>query len=125
MAINALTTDLDIYVADEGMTKRVGPCDTIGNICSRCGVDRVYRKCGELHLEIYVVDKVTITGDNGRNLLSESRVSIEYLLDGLDSEVSMSAVDNLEVSNLRITREVNILGAISYKLHKTTTHIFL
>jgi hypothetical protein len=55
--------------------------------------------------------------DGTGDLLAEVRGTVERVLNGLHSEVGMSAVDNLEESNLRITSKVNILGAIGNKLH--------
>jgi len=37
----------------------------------------------------------------------------------------VSAVDNLEERDLRVTRKVDILSAISNKLHKSSSHSML
>jgi len=37
----------------------------------------------------------------------------------------VSAVDNLEESNLWVTREVNVLSTVSDKLHQSSSHIIL
>jgi hypothetical protein len=34
----------------------------------------------------------------------------------------VATVDYLEEGNLRVARQIDILGAISYKLHKTSAH---
>ena len=54
---------------------------------------------------------------------SELNGSLESLLNRLNREVSMSTVDNLEESNLWVTSQVNILGTISYELHKSASHV--
>ncbi len=40
-----------------------------------------------------MVDEISITGDNSGNLLTEVRVSVKYLLDRFNREVSVSSVN--------------------------------
>ncbi|QOI90159.1 hypothetical protein QKU58_gp021 [Pyramimonas orientalis virus] len=77
---------------------------------------------GDGGLEVDSVDKITISGDGAGDLLTEVGETVEGLLNGLHGEVGVSAVDHLEESNLGVTGQVNVLGTVSYKLHKTSTH---
>ena len=43
--------------------------------------------------------------------------SVNSLLNGFHREVGVSAIDNLEKSNLRVTCKIDILSTIGYKLH--------
>jgi hypothetical protein len=50
------------------------------------------------------VDEITIALDRAGNLLAEVGGTIEGVFNGLHGEVSVSAVDDLEEGNLRVTR---------------------
>ena len=78
--------------------------------------------CGQSHggkggLEVYTVNQITITGDSAGYLLAKVGRTIEGLLNSLHGEVCVSAVNHLEKSNLRVSRQINILRTISHELH--------
>ena len=111
LTVNELTTDLNLSLLNHGITNTISPfvAASSGNI-------------GENTLEVHLLDQITITGDSSGDTLTEINLTVESLLNRLNSEVSVTTIDDLEESNLRVASQVNILGTISDKLHKTTTH---
>jgi hypothetical protein len=73
-------------------------------------------------LEVDSVDQITISGDGASHLLTEIGETVEGLFNRFHGEVGVSAVDNLEESNLGVSGQVYILGTVSYKLNKSSTH---
>ena len=72
------------------------------------------------------MDQVAVALDRARNTLAEARRAVERVLNGLHGEVRVAAVHDLEERNLRISREVNILGTVGNELHQTATrHLFI
>jgi len=76
-------------------------------------------------LEVHAVDQVTVALDRARDLVAETRIAVERVLDRLHREVRVAAVDHLEEGDLRVASEVNILSAIRNELHQTTTRHFV
>jgi hypothetical protein len=105
--VNTLTTDFDFDGLDEFVTSPLNG-GTGGT---------------ELGLEVDAVDEITVSGDRACHLLAEVGETVEGLFDGFHREVSVSAVDNFEESNLRVTRQVDVLSTISYELHKSSSHL--
>lgn len=110
--VDLLATDFEFDVLDEAVSHPVEPAEfgtrTIALL-------KFYLR--ESYLEVYSVDKVTVTADSAAYLAAEVGVTVEGLFDGFHGEVSVSTVDYLEEGNLRIRRQVDILSTISYKLH--------
>ena len=77
---------------------------------------------GGLQLDIHVTDEITVAGDSHGNTAGGAGVTVESLLDVLHREVGVALVLGLVKSYLRVTSKVDILGTISYELHKTTGH---
>ena len=116
MLIDTLTTDLEFNLADEVVARPVEPAE----LCTRAvRSEELY--LGESGLEVHAVDQVTVALNSDSHLLTKARGTIERILNGLHGEVGVTTVYNLEESNLGVTCEVNILGAISDELHQTTT----
>jgi hypothetical protein len=111
LTINQLTTDLNLSLLDHGITYTINPFIAISTTNIR-----------ENTFEVHLLDKITITGDSSSYALTEINLAVESLLNRLNGEVSMTTIDDFEESNLRIPGKVDILGTISDKLHKTTTH---
>jgi hypothetical protein len=116
MLINTLSTDLELNLLDEVVTRPVQPAELGTRAVS--GLDGYL---GEGSLEIHAVDQVTVALDRASNSLTEARGTVERVLNGLHGEVSVATVNRLEESNLRVASQVNILSAISDELHQTTT----
>ncbi len=110
--INALTTDLELNLADEVVARPVEPAEL-----STRAVRGEELHLGEGGLEVHAVDQVTVALNSHSHLLAKARGTVEGVLNGLHGEVRVSAVNNLEEGNLGVTREVNVLGAISDELH--------
>jgi hypothetical protein len=102
--VDSLTTDLNLDLLDKHVANIVDPAEEVGR---NSGFDR-----GESHLKVDSVDKVTVSRNSAGNSLTEVSSTVEGLLDRLHREVSVSAVDNLEEGNLRITGKIDILCAI-------------
>ena len=75
-----------------------------------------------LQLDIHVTDEITVAGDSHGDATGVAGVTVESLLDVLHREVGVALVLGLVKSYLRVTSKVDILGTISYELHKTTGH---
>ncbi len=114
--VNALTADLELNLLDEVVADPVEPAELSARAVR--GEELDLRESG---LEVHAVDQVTVTLDGNSHLLTEARGTIERILNGLHGEVSVATVDRLEESNLRVSSQVNILGAISDELHQATT----
>ena len=71
------------------------------------------------------MDEITVALDGAGDLLAEVRGAVKRVLDGLHGKVGMSPVHDLEKSDLRVTSQVNVLGAIGDELHQTTSSHFL
>ena len=112
MLVDALATDLELDLLDQVVTHPVEPAELRAR-----AVRRRQRRLRERRLEVHAVDQVTVALDRARDRLAEARGTVERVLDGLHREVRVAAVNHLEKSNLRVTRQVNVLGAISYELH--------
>ena len=67
------------------------------------------------------MDQVAVAADRARDTLAEVGRAVERLLNRFHREVGVPAVHNLEERDLRVARQIDILRAIGYKLHKTTT----
>ena len=100
--VNALATDLELNVVDQSLTDVVDPV----------GSARSGGNSGEGSLEVHAVDQITIAGDGASDLAAEVDRAVEGLLDRLHGEVGVTAVNDLEEGDLRVTSEVNVLGAI-------------
>jgi hypothetical protein len=114
--VDTLTTDLELNLLDQVVTRPVQPTE-LGTRAVSSG-DGYLR---ESSLEVHAVDQVTVALDRASNSLTETRGTVERVLDGLHGEVRVATVDRLEESNLRVASQVNILSAISDELHQTTT----
>ncbi len=119
--VDALAADLELDALDEVVTNPVEPAELGARAVRRLEGDR-----RERGLEVDAVDQVTVALDRARHTLAEARRAVERVLDGLHGEVGVAAVDHLEEGDLGVAREVNVLGTVGDKLHKSTTsHLIL
>jgi len=114
--IDALAADLELDGLDEVVTNPVEPAELRARAVA--GLERHLRQRG---LEVDAVDQIAVALDRARNALAEARRAVERVLDGLHREVGVATVDDLKEGDLRVAREVNVLRAISYKLHKSAS----
>lgn len=106
--VDSLTTDFNLYGLDELVSN---PISVVVSV-----------QFGESNLNVNTVDEITVSGDGAGYLLVETSGTVEGLVDGLHREVRVSAVHNLEESDLRVTGKVDVLSAIGNELHKSSTH---
>jgi len=119
--VNALTADLELDLLDEVVASPVEPAEL-----STRAVCREELNLWQSGLEVHAVDQVTISLNGAGDSLAKARRTVEWVLNGLHGEVSVATVNHLEKGNLRITCQINVLGTISDKLHKSSSsHISL
>jgi hypothetical protein len=110
--VDTLTSDLELDVVDEVVANPVEPAELRAR-----AVRGEELNLGKSGLEVHTVDQVTVALDGARDLLAEVGGTIEGVLNGLHGEVGVSAVNNLEESDLGIASQVNILSAVRDELH--------
>ena len=111
LLVDALTTDGKLNVVD----------GTLGHPRGLRLGER-HRIRTSLELDVHVTDEITVTGDGDGHAAGVGGSTVDGLLDVLHREVSVALVFRLEEGHLRVTSQVDILGAVSYELHKTTGH---
>jgi hypothetical protein len=104
--VNALAANLELDVLDEGVTEGV---DHLGFLV-------------DSHLEPHVGDQITVTADGAGHAVAEGGVTVEGLLDGLHGEVGVAAVDHLKEADFGLAGQEDVLGAVGYELHKSSSH---
>jgi hypothetical protein len=110
--VDLLPANLDLNVVHELVTDPVEPAELGTTDIRRANRDR-----GESGLEVDTVDQIAVTGDRAGNTLAKVGNTVEGLLNGLHGEVRMATVELLKERNLRVRREVDILGTIGDELH--------
>jgi hypothetical protein len=122
LAINALTTDLNLNLGDKLLTREIEPTGINTVLVSALhGLVNL----GKSNLKVSAVSQITITRNGAGHTTTEISLTVKSLLDRLHSEVSVTFVRHLPKGNLRVARKINILGAVSYKLHKTSCHFYV
>jgi len=112
--VDALSTNLDLNVADKNVADVVNPAEAKVSLGSR-GLGALNK--GKSDLKVSAVNKITVTRDRASNTLAEVSSSVEYLLNRLHREVSVTTINDLEEGNLGVTSKINILCSVSYELH--------
>ena len=118
LAIDALASDLNLNLRDKLLTGEIEPTsvDVAASVLQRLA------NLGESNLKVSAVRQITVTGDGAGHTATEVSLAVESLLNRLHGEVGVTLVGNLPESNLGVTSQVNVLGAIGDKLHKSSTH---
>ena len=124
LAVNALTTNLNLNLLDEAVTNVAEPAEALSSVgvTERAGRRRQVN-LGEHNLNVGLVHQIGVTVDHSRHTLVEVRLTVEGHLNGLHGEVGMALVQHLPEGNLGVARDVNVLRTIAHELHKTTAHI--
>jgi hypothetical protein len=119
LAINTLTTDLDLNLGNQLLTGEIKPTGINAILGSSLHglVD-----LGESNLKVSAVSQITIAGNGASHTTTEIGLSVKSLLDRLHSKVSVTFVRHLPEGNLGVAGKINILGAVSDELHKTSCH---
>jgi len=110
--IDALTTDAEFHILDSAFGD---PVAIESGACLR-------RQSLGHQMNIHFPDQVTVTRDGDRDATVVSGRTVDGLFDVFHREVSVTLVDSLEESNLGVTRQIDVLSAISYELHEATSH---
>jgi len=110
--VDLLTTDLNVDVVDQVVANPVEPAE----LRTRA-VRGLEHDLGQRGLQVNAVDQITIAADRALHLLAEVGRAVEGLLNRLHREVRVAAVHYLEKGDLRVTRQIDVLRAVSNKLH--------
>ncbi len=111
--VDALTANLELNIRNKVLANPVEPTELTARAIRR----RVDDHLGKRGLEVDAVDQVAVALDRAGHLLAKVRGTVERVLNGLHGKVRVATVNDLKKSDLRVTRKVNILGAIGNKLH--------
>jgi hypothetical protein len=122
LAINALTTDLNLNLRNQLLTGEIKPTGI--NTILGSSLHRLV-DLGESNLKVSAVSQITITRNGAGYTTTKIGLTVKSLLDRLHCEVGVTFVRHLPKGNLRVARKIDILGAVSYKLHKTSCHFCL
>ena len=126
LAVDALTPNLNLDLSDELLSGEVQPTGVNTGVLASRVVTKPHKlvNLGESNLKVGAVSKISVPADHALDTATEIGLSVESLFDRLNREVRVPAVRHLPESNLRVTSKVNILSAIGYELHKTTSHFY-
>ena len=113
VAIDALAANLNLHLRDELLTGVIEPASE--HIAGR--VAEILPDLGQGDLKHRAVGKIAVARDGAGYAAAEVGLTVERLLNRLHREVGVSAVSDLPVSNLRVPSKIDVLGAVSYKLH--------
>jgi len=118
LAVNTLTSNLNLNLGDDLLTGEIEPAgiDTL-ILGSKRSSDHGLVDLRESDLEICAVAKISVSADGTLNAATEIGLTREGLFNALHSKVGVSAVRNLPEGDLRGSCKENVLGAISDKLH--------
>ena len=112
LAIDQLTSDFDFKNLEE----------SVGKIAGELGRSTGGDQEAGVVLNPQVLEKISVTGDCDGHTGTGGNGAIDGLLNGLNGEVGVAAVNGLEESNLGLTSQVDVLGAVGNELHKTSSH---
>jgi hypothetical protein len=122
LAINALTTDLNLNLGNQLLTGEIKPTGIntilVGSLHGLVNL-------GESNLKVSAVSQITITRNGAGYTTTKIGLTVKSLFDRLHRKVGVTFVRHLPKGNLRVARKIDILGAVSYKLHKTSCHFCL
>lgn len=79
------------------------------------------RRIGD-KLDIHVTDQIPVTSDSDGHTTVVGRGTVDSLFDVFHRKVSVALVDRLEESDLWVTSQIDVLGAVRDELHETTSH---
>ena len=111
--VDALTTDGKLNVVDRTLGDPVAVISGVHG--GGVGGER-------LQFEVHITDKVTVTGNSHGDATGVSGSTVDGLLDVLHREVGVTLVFRLVEGNFGVTGKVDVLSAVSYELHETTSH---
>jgi len=110
--VDALTTDGQLSGSD----------GTLRNPVSIITSGRTSVGSAGLEFDVHVTDEITVTGDSHGHATVGGGGTVDGLLDVLHREVGVALVNRLEEGHFRVSGKVDVLSAVSYELHETTSH---
>ncbi len=110
--VDALATDGQFNVVD----------GTLGNPVAIGGGFGLGSRLIGLQLDVHVTNQITVARNSDGHAAGVGGGTVHGLFDVLHREVSVALVFGLEEGNFGVTGKVDVLGAVSYELHKTTGH---
>ena len=119
LAVNALATNLNLNLGNDLLTNEAEPAGV--NAGTTSGAHSLVN-LGENKLKVRAVAQIAVAADCACYAAAEVGLARERLLNRLHGEVCVAAVRHLPESNLGGTREEHVLGTVSDKLHKSSTH---
>jgi len=108
LAVNSLTTNLNLNLSNELLTGVIQPTGIDITASALHGLVNLR----ESNLDIGAVSKISISGDGATNTATKVGLAVESLLDGLHREVGMASVRHLPESNLGVSCKENVLCAV-------------
>jgi len=125
LAINALATNLNLHLLDQAVTNVVQPPETTRSSYVAKRAASTQRNLGQYYLNVRLVHQIRVTVDDRRYTLVEVRLTVKSYFNGLHREVSVPLVKHLPERNLGVARNIDVLCAVAYELHKSTAHFCL
>jgi len=122
LAINALATDLNLDLGNKLLTNEIEPAGIDTESTSITSVSHRLVDLRESYLEVGAVGEITVAGDRAGHTATEIGLARECLLDGLHSEVCVSAVRDFPECDLGCSSEEDVLCAIGDELHECSGH---
>lgn len=120
LLVDALSTDEDLHALDDGVADGVGPVHPGVAVAILVGVD----DGGQVKHKVDLLGQITRTLDDGVELLAERRITLEGDLDRLLGKVGVTAIHGLEERDLRVGRDVKVLGPDGHQRHESSTSHF-
>jgi len=122
LAINALTSDFNFNLGNHLFPREIEPTspDTLLTGTNQLLVD--FRECD---LQVSAVSQITVAANGTRHSATKVSLTVKGLLNGLHGIVGVATVSHLPEGNLGITCQIDILCAVSYELHQTSSHCYI
>jgi len=115
VAVDALTTNLNLNLGDELLTREIKPASENSRGLATTGrIGKLLANLRKSYLKDGAVGKVAVARDGACYTAAEVGLTVESLLNCLHGKVSVPTVGHFPESNLRITSKVYVLCAISY-----------
>ncbi|QIG59704.1 hypothetical protein [Dishui Lake phycodnavirus 3] len=112
--VDALTTDGQLNILDGTF----GHPARVRRVSTRQRHEVVLRD----KFNVHVTDQVTVARNSHGHTAVVGGRTVDGLFNVFHREVRVTLVHSLEEGNLRVTRQVDILGAVRHELHETTGH---
>ena len=119
LTVDALATNLDLNLSNDLLANEAEPTSPDA---SATGTVHVLVNLRENKLEVGAVAQIAVAADCAGHATAKIGLARESLLNRLHGKVGMAAVRHLPESNLGGTRKEHVLGTVSDKLHKSSTH---